>query len=765
LDTRTLLLLLSPIRALGTVRNLFLWRRVRKTPAALQIWQQHFSSYEYLRLHPDIARSGVDPELHFLVYGNEENRDPSEQFDIRFYLDRYPEVREAGVNALLHYALFGHAENRTPHPSLADPAPPPDAEIVRVDNKWPAAQPLVSVVIPCFNYGRFVEAAIRSVLEQTFDHFEIIVVEGGSSDPDTVAEVRRLESLGLPKTRFFYRSSRHLAGDNRNFGIERALGRYICCLDADDLLKPVYLEVAVFLAEVYGYDFVYPSVQLFGAIESLWLLKDASFPQLLEENRVSTVALFRRSAWAAIGGYRDWPSGAEHVPEDWDFWIRMAGNGFLGKVIREPLHRYRVHQSSLSRTSRLDLAEQGRRLRAVNADLIGAFGTQRPKAPSVVNPHQNLGPIEGAPHAVLFALPFLTIGGAEQLFRTIGKSIVSRGERLIVTTSLTLSEAVPEYASCFDGITPHVYPLPRLFADHRQQREFLCYLIRRYKVATLLLAGSALVYHLLPGLKEQFPELTVVDQLFNDAVHVANNRGYADSIDATVVPSEALARTLTERYGADAARVHVIPHGIRLPEEVPADRSVIPAEGRDKLIVGFFGRLSPEKAPDLFVEIARKLSHHTDLFFVMTGEGPERTDVLKRIRRHRLTDRIHAPGFVEDVLPLLRATDIVVLPSRIDGMPLIVLESQALGKPVVASRVGSLPAIVADQETGFLCEAGDVDAFCRRILELARDRSLRDRMGIAGRRLVMEHYGAEKMLERYYRVFHPTRTTASASAP
>jgi glycosyltransferase involved in cell wall biosynthesis len=707
----------------------------------------------------------VDPELHFLVYGNEENRDPSEQFDTRFYLDRYPEVREAGINALLHYALFGHAEHRTPHPSLTDPAPPPNAEFVRVDNEWPAGKPLVSVVIPCFNYGGFVEAAIRSVLDQTFDNFEIIVVEGGSTDADTVAEVRRLESLGLPKTRFFYRPERHLAGDNRNFGIERARGRYICCLDADDLLKPIYLEVAVFLAEVYGYDFVYPSVQSFGAIEALWLLKDASFPQLLEGNQVSTVALFRRSAWAAIGGYRDWPSGAEHVPEDWDFWIRMAGNGFLGKAIREPLHQYRVHPNSLSQTTRLDLAEQGRRLREVNEGLIGTLGKRRPKVPSVVNPHQNLGPIEGEAPAVLFALPFLTIGGAEQLFRTIGESIVRRGERLVVTTSLTLSEAVPEYKSCFDGITPHVYPLPRLFADHRSQREFLCYLIRRYKVATLLLAGSELVYHLLPRLKSDFPGLTVVDQLFNDAVHVTNNRRYADYIDATVVPSESLARTLTERHGADVATVHVIPHGIRLPAEVPADRSVVPAEGRNKLIVGFFGRLSPEKAPDLFVEIARKLAHHEDLFFVMTGEGPERTDVLKRIRRHRLTHRIHAPGFVQDVMPLLRATDIVVLPSRIDGMPLIVLESQALGKPVVASRVGSLPAMVADRETGFLCEAGDVDAFCRRILELARDRSLRDRMGVAGRRLVMEHYGAEQMLERYDRVFRLTRTTASAGAP
>jgi glycosyltransferase involved in cell wall biosynthesis len=101
----------------------------------------------------------------------------------------------------------------------------------------------------------------------------------------------------------------------------------------------------------------------------------------------------------------------------------------------------------------------------------------------------------------------------------------------------------------------------------------------------------------------------------------------------------------------------------------------------------------------------------------------------------------------------MRAADIVVLPSRIDGMPLVVLEAQALGKPVVASRVGSLPAMIADGETGFLCGVDDTDAFCRRILELARDRDRRERMGRAGRRLVMERYDAQRMVERYCEVF------------
>jgi glycosyltransferase involved in cell wall biosynthesis len=167
--------------------------------------------------------------------------------------------------------------------------------------------------------------------------------------------------------------------------------------------------------------------------------------------------------------------------------------------------------------------------------------------------------------------------------------------------------------------------------------------------------------------------------------------------------------------------------------------------------------MSEEKGPDLFVEIAQKLAVHPDLFFVMTGEGPERENVLRRIQRYGLADRIYTPGFVDDVSPLMRSVDIVVLPSRLDGMPLTVLECQALGKVVVASRVGSLPAMIDDGQSGFLCEPGDVDAFCGRILDLAQDPTLRERMKNVARRSVAERHGAEHMLRAYENVLSAVR--------
>lgn len=763
---RTALLILSPRHISVTAKTFVLWRRLQKTPAALAIWNQYFGSGAYRQRYPDVAESNVNPLVHFLLLGNQERRQPCEQFDLSYYLRRYPEVMNSGVNGLLHFALFGSAEGRTLAKTqpVAPAAESPPSESPRrffINNEWRRDCPLVSVVIPCFNYGPLVEKAIRSVLTQTFSNLEIIVVEGGSTDASTVAEVRRLEALGLPNTFFYYRPERHFAGDNRNFGIGVARGRYICCLDADDELRPVYLEVAVFLAEIFGYDVVTPSVKCTGESDLLWMVPEPHYPDILSENQVATAALFRRSAWAHVGGFRDWGLGQQHVHEDWDFWIRVLGHGFVAQTIREPLLLYRVHSGSLSSGAGLKLDQQRELLQTTNAALIESASVNSASDRVVCNPWANLAATEGGVPGFLLALPFITVGGAEKLFRTLAQRIVASGQRLVIITSLTLSQTMPEDSSSFEEITPNLYHLSKLFSDDATRHAFLRYLIRRYCIETLMIAGCELVYHLLPDLKKEFPQLTVVDQLFNDTVHVFNNRHYSESIDATVVPSEQLQKSLFDRHNADASTVHVIPHGVhRIAEANGEDAGVLPASAANKLVIAFFGRWSEEKAPDLFVEIVRKLAGHRHLSFVMTGDGPLRDVILTRIKKYGLQDRIYSPGFVADVTPLMRAADIVVLPSRIDGMPLAVLEAQALGKPVVASNIGSLPVMIEDGHTGFLCESGDVNAFCERILQLSRDADLRRRMKQAAQQHFEEKHDAERMLDSYARVFQTIRLTS-----
>ena len=358
---RGLVIVLRSLVHEGEARNLLRGARVLARPDGRRTWSQLFDSTSYLDAYPDVAKANMPAALHYLVLGYRQGRRPSSHFSGEDYLRAHPDVAEADVNPLVHYALWGQPERR--HTDELAPALPveipsgiasqamsgpdqqgsnavapdrPPEPTTRVNTSWPDRYPLVSVVIPAYNYGQSLGAAVKSVLTQTWEDTEIIVIESDSTDLASAAAIRELEAQRPPRTTFFYRDGRRLVGDNRNFGINRARGRYVVCLDADDTLEPTYLEAALFLAEAYQYDLVYPSVQCVGRTDGVWPARDTTFEELLETNSISVAALFRRSAWVESGGYRDWGLVDALVPEDWAFWTRLVGMGYRAKAIRSP---------------------------------------------------------------------------------------------------------------------------------------------------------------------------------------------------------------------------------------------------------------------------------------------------------------------------------------------------------------------------------------------------------------------------------------------
>jgi glycosyltransferase involved in cell wall biosynthesis len=360
-------------------------------------------------------------------------------------------------------------------------------------------------------------------------------------------------------------------------------------------------------------------------------------------NQIATVALFRRRWWAHVGGYCDWGLGDQHVPEDWDFWLRLVGHGAFPKNIPEPLMRYRVHDSSLSVDCRRDISLQREQIQRANADLVGQ-PIPEPVPRYVPDPWLNLyrTSSENSRPAVLFALPFVTIGGGETLMATVARDLAEDGYRVLVATTVALPPSMRDHFQLFEAATPFIYNLPALFDDHRRWKDFFWYLLRAKNIRVILLAGSEYVYRLLPEIRSEFPAVKVVDQLFNDVGHVDSNRRYSNLIHCTVVPSADLAESLTKRHGADPATIRIIPHGVDLlrslaaPESVGKLASSPPPKEPGQFVVGFFGRMSEEKGPKLFVEIASRLRSVPNIHFYMTGEGPEREAVLDLISRYKI---------------------------------------------------------------------------------------------------------------------------------
>lgn len=198
----------------------------------------------------------------------------------------------------------------------------------------------VSVVIPCYNQGSYLEEAVDSVLNQTCQDFEILVVNDGSTD---VVTTELLADFHRPKTRILHTVNQGVASA-RNTGIEEAVGEYILPLDADDTIGPGYLEKAVAVLDGNpDIGIVYCLGELFGAEKRIISAPEFSVRRMLFSNLIFASAFFRKVDWQAVGGYN---SNMRYGCEDWDFWLSLLEIDRKAYRIPEVLFRYRIKGNS-----------------------------------------------------------------------------------------------------------------------------------------------------------------------------------------------------------------------------------------------------------------------------------------------------------------------------------------------------------------------------------------------------------------------------------
>ncbi len=201
--------------------------------------------------------------------------------------------------------------------------------------------PKVSVIIPCYNQGVYLQEAVASVLDQTFHDFEILVVDDGSTDVETV---NILKNVLWPKTRVIHTENQGLSAA-RNNGIREAQGDYILPLDADDKIGKDYLEDAIRILDRHPeIGIVYCEAAYFGVKGGRWDLPEYSLDKILSHNVIFCTALFRKADWEAVGGYN---VNMVYGWEDWDFWLSLIHRG--SKVYRIPkIHfHYRLREASM----------------------------------------------------------------------------------------------------------------------------------------------------------------------------------------------------------------------------------------------------------------------------------------------------------------------------------------------------------------------------------------------------------------------------------
>lgn len=221
------------------------------------------------------------------------------------------------------------------------------------------------------------------------------------------------------------------------------------------------------------------------------------------------------------------------------------------------------------------------------------------------------------------------------------------------------------------------------------------------------------------------------------------------SADIIVANSTAVAEDTIRREGVDPARIRVIRNGVALPPLADAARRrasrALLGIADDGAVVGCVGTFKPGKGQAGVVDVIASVHQRAPgTWLVFVGDGPERRRVERSARDAGL-ERVRFLGTVPDARTLYDGFDVVVSASGAEGMPNVVLEAAAAGRPIVATAAGGTPEIVIDGATGLLVPIGDTDGLGRALMRILGDPDLARRLGLAAR----EHVSVAFGLDRY----------------
>jgi glycosyltransferase involved in cell wall biosynthesis len=202
--------------------------------------------------------------------------------------------------------------------------------------------PITSIIVPCYNQALYLEEALQSVMNQTYQDWECIIINDGSSDcTEKISQKWIVEDA---RYSYLIQENKGLSSA-RNLGIASARGKYVLALDADDYISKDYIEKVIHEFEKdITLKIVYAKAFKFGAVKCKWKLPEYDYKNLLNSNMIYCSAVFKKSDWELVGGY---DFNLIYGNEDWELWISILKNGGNVKRLDFVGFYYRVKESSM----------------------------------------------------------------------------------------------------------------------------------------------------------------------------------------------------------------------------------------------------------------------------------------------------------------------------------------------------------------------------------------------------------------------------------
>jgi glycosyltransferase involved in cell wall biosynthesis len=739
-----------------------------------------FDPHFYRESYPDLSPIPLDQLIdHFNEFGWREWRDPCSWFSTTYYLTRYADIRDGGVNPFYHYVKHGRSEGRLPNNYYKH-------------KRLNCDKPLVSVVIPNFNHGRYLEARIASIVNQTWQPYELIILDDASTDDSREVIKQLTEHLSFPVTLSFNETNSGNVFRQWEKGVSIANGDVIWICESDDFCDENFLDV---LAPY----FVDPSIMIaFGAIQfsnaageflaGLDSYRESAAPGYWSSARVESArswfsgpfglrnvianvggCLFRRQnvekgVWAEAQGYA--------VCGDWYLYITLARGG---RIAFDPaaVSFFRQHQSNTSVSSfkRLSFYEEHFRIARELRRSFGASDAQSCRFYRIVHEHfslhfpQNdqekfrdlfnlnalLDQSREKKHILIVILGFFT-GGGEIFPINLANGLVERGFSVSLMV-LTSEEENREVRARLDSRIPI---FERQLVDEIDFAKF----IESH--------GIDLVHTHFVGadveLHRNIGEAGVP--------YVVTHHGSYESCDVEPETLRSILRTVNQWvFIADKNLEPLKPLGLerskttKLPNAVPQCHGAFPFS-RESLgietnafVFGLASRALRSKGWEIAIralELVRRESR-MPLWLLICGEGPDFEELHSRYANSR---GVKFLGYQREIMGFYELCDCCLLPTRFPGesYPLTIIEAILMRKPVISTDIGEIKTMLG---TGSAVAGiaipyvSDDDEFIQRVV-VAMKQMLNPRKRekfLKGVEKMRKGYDFDDLIDRYVEVY------------
>ena len=647
-------------------------------------------------------------------------------------------------------------------------------------------QPAVAIITPYYNTGPLFDETIHSLLRQTLQQWEWLIVNDGTTDPAALATLQPLRERGDSRIRVIDQPNRGLPAA-RNAGVAATSAPLLFFLDSDDLLAPTALEKLAWLLHSDARPaFATAWAELFGAKQLRWPRGFETRDHFLFENMATPLTMMRRTVFEAVGGF---DAARTHGLEDYELWLRCAAQGYWGRDIPEFLvyQRQKTPQQypGYSWPTRDDpqryrdfRREMQTRYPALYRDGLPQLppADQRPFAliPQTLPFENRLAAV--GPRRMLFLLSQLDLGGVSSFALAMLEQLTARGYHCTIVTTMpgqhALQSEFERYADVF---------VPDRFLQRADYPRFLRYLIESRGIDAVLISNSTFGYWMLPYLRAHCPRVALTDYNHMRDPDSANagfpgfSAEYHELLDLQLVSSHDLRDWMLAR-GTPPERSAVLYTSADIARQRPdpAMRAQVRAEFAIPDLTPLLlypARLTEQKQPRVFARVLLNLARRGLAFrCLVAGDGPDLAWLRGFVREHGLANRVTLLGAVdaERMRALMAAADILFLPSAYEGLALVLFEALASGVvPVTVDSGGQRELVTPDCGILITPDQQQEARYAAALEWLIRSPRQRAAMANAGRKRVAAQFSLEQIGQQLDQMFAAAceRARARPAAP